>query len=62
MIIDIRFTDNPPIQYQDVRRTSVYMHSDGTAVPELIIYFKQFDREHVNLPLRQIIDWTVTND
>lgn len=63
MILDIKFRDSAPIQYQHVRMTTVYTEHDGSsAEPELVIHFHDGIYPQVNIPLRRIVTVMTTND
>lgn len=62
MILDIRFKDGPPRQFQYVRMTTVYTNQDFTANPELVIHFYDNLYPQMNIPLHRITCFTTTND
>ena len=62
MILDIRFTDGHPVQYQKVRMTTIYTAYDGSAKPELVIHFYDMLYPQMNIELRRIEAITTTND
>jgi hypothetical protein len=68
MILDIRFTDKGPSQYQGVRMFTVYPQFDyaqplGEPVkPEVILHFADYTRERVYIPLANVVSITTTND
>jgi hypothetical protein len=62
MILDIRFTDKGPSQYQGVRMYTVYPQYDGSAVPQIVIHFSDYTRRQVNINLSEIVAITTTND
>lgn len=62
MILDLRFNDAPPMQYQNVRMTTVYTLQDDVAPPELVIHFYDAMYPQVNISLSRIVQITFTND
>lgn len=67
MILDIRFVDSSPVQYQHVRRTTLYVPTndlpvDYVAEPELVIHFEDSIYPQMNIPLRRIVICSTTND
>jgi hypothetical protein len=61
MIIDIRYHDKAPEQIQKVRLTTVYTGPDADVAPELVLHFYRMQPQR-NIPLHDIIAFTVTND
>lgn len=62
MILDIRFTDSGPVQYQHVRMTTIYTRPDSDSGPELVIHFHDVLYPMMNIPLARITHVVVTND
>jgi hypothetical protein len=61
MILDIRYHDKSPEQIQRVRLTTVYCGPDANVGPELVIHFYRMAPQR-NIPLADILAFTVTND
>jgi len=61
MVIDIRYHDKAPEQYQNVRLTTVYTGPDADVLPEMVIHFTTYQPQ-VNIPLHEILAVSFTND
>lgn len=62
MVLDIRFTDKAPSQYQGVRMTTVYTLPVCSSGPELVIHFYDYERPMLNIKLDYIVSITTSND
>ena len=62
MILDIRFKNSAPKQFQKVRMTTIYFEPDSGSGPELVIHFYDSLYPQVNIPLVRIVEIMTTND
>jgi hypothetical protein len=62
MILDVRFTDAPPVQIQNVRLVTVYPKPDGDAGPEIVIHSYDRSTSQTVIPLHHIVSFAVAND
>lgn len=62
MVVDIRFKEESPRQFQGVRMTSIYPNKDGNVVPEMIIHFQEITKSATYINLSRIDSITITND
>lgn len=62
MILDIVFLNKPPVQYQNVRMTSVYPRYSMDAAPEIVIHFYDNLYPQVNIKLSEVECISTTND
>lgn len=63
MILNVRYLNSEPEQYQKVRMFTIYPHSNNTANPEIVIHFYVEEmKPQMNINLSDIRDLVVYND
>lgn len=62
MIVDIRFTDKPPIQIQGVRLITCYPRAFLSAPAEFVIHFTDTSKPTQYVEADTVFTFSVTND
>lgn len=65
MVVDIRYVNKGPNQYQNVRMITFYPTQDktlGEVEPEIVMHFDEVERGQINIPAYTLRSVTVTRD
>lgn len=62
MILDIKFTNEPPRQLQDVRMFTIYLDWNEDSYPVMAVHFNKYESGMESWDLALIKEVQVTND